>query len=49
MVPPDQALLDIARIHESAGRTDEARRNWQRIVDEYPQGASVAEARARLR
>ena len=48
-VPPAQALLELARLHEQAGRSDEARIQWQRIVDEYPQSDAAGLARTELR
>ena len=47
-VPPDQALMELARIHAQAGRDDQARRQWQRIVDDYPQSLSAPQARTFL-
>jgi predicted negative regulator of RcsB-dependent stress response len=49
IVPPGQVLSEMARLHEAAGRPDEARRHWQRILDEQPQSPEAAEARERLR
>jgi len=47
-VPPGQALLELARIHEQEGRPDDARAAWQRILDEHPTSAAATEARTRL-
>ena len=40
--------LELARLHEQRGAHDEARRLWQRIVDEYPIGGAAADARRLL-
>jgi TolA-binding protein len=48
-VPPEQALLELARLHEQAGQADKAQIQWQRIVDEYPQSGAAALARTELR
>lgn len=42
--PPDMALLRLGKLHKELGNTDEAKRVWQRIVDEYPDGAGAFEA-----
>lgn len=48
IVPPPQALLELGRIYRQAGRLDEAREQWQRIVEEYPDSAAAREARSLL-
>jgi predicted negative regulator of RcsB-dependent stress response len=47
-IPPAQALLELGRVHRDAGRPEEARAQWQRIVDEYPQSVAAAEANSLL-
>jgi predicted negative regulator of RcsB-dependent stress response len=47
-VPPARVLLEIGRIHEAAGRHDEARKQWERVVSEYPQSVAMSEARTLL-
>ena len=42
-------MLEIAAIHEKQGRAAEARRVYQDIIDEYPDGSWVAAAKGRLR
>jgi tetratricopeptide (TPR) repeat protein len=46
--PADQALAQLARLHEDRGDVEEARRIWQRIIDEYPGTAGATEAGAAL-
>jgi TolA-binding protein len=48
-VPPEQALLELARLHQQAGQTDNARLLWQRILDEYPESEAATLARTELR
>jgi predicted negative regulator of RcsB-dependent stress response len=48
-IPADRALVEMARLQLDAGRKDEARRNLQRVVAEFPAGVAVAEARELLR
>jgi TolA-binding protein len=48
-VPPDEVLFELGRVEQRAGRADDARRTWQRVVDDYPQGTAAAEARKLLR
>jgi tetratricopeptide (TPR) repeat protein len=45
--PADQALMQLGRLHSAAGNETEARRAWQRVMDEYPQSNGAMEA-ARL-
>lgn len=47
-VPPEQALIELGRIHWEQGDVEAARAAWQRVVDEYPQSAGVTEARQLL-
>lgn len=44
-----QIMLEIAAIHEKQGRAAEARRVYQDIVAEHPDGSWVAAAKDRLR
>ncbi len=48
LIPADLALLELGRIHSEAGNPEQARVQWQRIVDEYPLTVSAAEARRLL-
>ena len=48
VVPADRALLEMGRLQSNAGRADEARRIFQRIVNEFPLSGSAAEARELL-
>ena len=38
------ALLLMARIRKGQGNTEEARRIWQQVAEEYPQSAGGMEA-----
>jgi tetratricopeptide (TPR) repeat protein len=44
-----QILLDCAAIHEKKGRTADARRLYQELLAEHPEGPWVATAKERLR
>jgi tetratricopeptide (TPR) repeat protein len=46
--PPDMALLQLSRVYEDHGRTQEARQVLQEILTKYPQGSTGAEAKSRL-
>jgi len=46
--PVDQALLEMADLHEAAGDRALAKEIWQRVVDEFPAGGAAIEARERL-
>jgi tetratricopeptide (TPR) repeat protein len=46
--PKDALLNELGRIAENAGRSDEARRAWQRLVDEYPRSPYLPDARQRM-
>jgi predicted negative regulator of RcsB-dependent stress response len=48
IVPPELALLELGRIHEETGDSEEARRTWQRVVDDHPLTVSASEARRLL-
>lgn len=47
-LPPDQALLQLARIYESTGDRERAHQTLQRILDEYPQSAAARDAQKLL-
>ncbi|HKQ62931.1 MAG TPA: tetratricopeptide repeat protein [Candidatus Polarisedimenticolaceae bacterium] len=46
---PDQVLLELGRIEQARGKTDDARRAWQRVADEYADSPGAQEAQALLR
>ena len=48
LIPADLALLELGRIHSETGNPEQARVQWQRIVDEYPLTVSAPEARSLL-
>lgn len=43
LFPPEEALLRQGWVHASAGNMDEARRSWQRLLDQFPQSPAAAE------
>lgn len=47
-LPKDAILMELARAYEAAGRTEEARKTFNQIVDEHPASPYSAEARAEL-
>jgi TolA-binding protein len=47
--PPEAALLQLARLLESQGRSDEARDTLREVVEAFAASPSAAEARAMLR
>jgi TolA-binding protein len=47
-LPLDGVLIQLARASSRAGRTDDARAAFKRIVDEFPASTYVAEARQEL-
>jgi TolA-binding protein len=47
-LPLDGILIQLARASSRAGRADDARAAFKRIVDEFPASAYVAEARQEL-
>ena len=47
-VPLDAVLLHLARTYKMAGRTEDAVKTYQRLVDEFPQSAYGADARQEL-
>jgi TolA-binding protein len=46
--PAHQALLEVGRLYQSQGNTDEARKQWERIVAEHAQSFSAQEAQRLL-
>jgi tetratricopeptide (TPR) repeat protein len=46
--PVDQALLELGKIHMARGEAEQARQDWQRIVNEFPARGAVDEARTLL-
>lgn len=48
LLPADEVLLELGRIHAGAGRHEQARAAWQRVVDEFPQGSAARDARRLL-
>jgi TolA-binding protein len=46
--PVDGLLLEMARAYVAAGKTEDAARTYQRIVDEFPQSVYLLEARQAL-
>jgi len=48
-VPRAQIMLEIAGIHEKQGRAAEARRVYQELLAEHPDGSWAATAKERLR
>ena len=47
-VPRAQIMLELAAIHQKQGRAAEARRLYQALVDEHPDGSWAATAKERL-
>ena len=47
-LPVDGVLIQLARTSARAGKTDDARAAFRRIVDEFPTSSYVAEARREL-
>lgn len=48
VVPTDQALLTIGRLHKEQGDLDAAEEAWQRLVDEFPASRAAGQARQLL-
>ncbi len=42
--PVEQALLQLGIVQQSAGNTSAARKNWQRVVDDFAASSSAREA-----
>jgi tetratricopeptide (TPR) repeat protein len=47
-LPEDAILMELGRAYQTKGSTDEARKTFTRLVDEYPESAYATEARAAL-
>jgi TolA-binding protein len=47
-LPVDGVLMELARVSERAGKTQEARAAYKRVVDEFAQSGYAGEARQRL-
>jgi TolA-binding protein len=47
-LPMDGVLMELARVSRKAGKLEEARAAFKRVVDEFPQSGYVAEARQQL-
>ena len=45
VIPTEQALLEIGRIHQNQGDLTEARKAWKRVVDEFPGSRAAGDAR----
>lgn len=45
LIPDDVLLHKLATTLDELGRRDEARKYWQRIIDEFPDSSLVSEAR----
>jgi TolA-binding protein len=43
--PADGVLMQLARAYQLAGKADDAKKTFRRVVDEYPQSPYVAAAR----
>jgi len=44
----DLAYIEIGRIYETEGKTEEAIKNYQKIVDNFPSSPWHSEAKGRL-
>lgn len=47
-LPMDGVLMELARVCQKAGKTQEARAAYKRVVDEFPQSGYAGEARQQL-
>jgi len=47
-LPIDGVLMELARVNERAGKTQDARAAYKRVVDEFTQSGYAGEARLRL-
>ena len=48
LLPVDGVLVQLARAYLKAGKTNEARATFKRVVDEFPSSAFVGEARTQM-
>ncbi len=46
--PVEQALLQLGIVQQSAGNTSAARKNWQRVIEDFGASSSAQEARQLL-
>jgi TolA-binding protein len=47
-LPMDGVLMELARVCQKAGKTQDARAAYKRVVDEFPQSSYAGEARQQL-
>jgi TolA-binding protein len=47
-MPVDAVLMRLGRAYELAGKGNDARQTYQRVVDEFPQSSYAALARKEL-
>jgi tetratricopeptide (TPR) repeat protein len=47
-LPKDAILMELAKSYQAAGKTEEAKKTFNQIVEEYPASPYSAEARAEL-
>jgi len=47
-LPEDAILMELGRAYQAKGNTDEARKTYTQLVDQYPTSPYAAEARAEL-
>jgi TolA-binding protein len=47
-LPMDGVLMELARVNQKAGKTQDARAAYKRVVDEFPQSPYVGDARQQL-
>lgn len=47
-LPMDGVLMELARVNQQAGKTEDARAAFKRVVDEFPQSGYAGEARQQL-
>jgi tetratricopeptide (TPR) repeat protein len=48
ILPQEEGILGLARCQEALGKSDDAERLYQRILDEFPESEYVVEARTHL-
>ena len=48
LLPVDGVLVQLARAYVKAGKTNEARATFKRVVDEFPSSTYVGEARTQM-
>jgi tetratricopeptide (TPR) repeat protein len=46
-LPKDGILYEMARVHEQAGELEEADRNYQRLLEEFPDSQWAGDVRQR--